>query len=44
MELNESNLQRRAIFSQATLQEVMNPKRLQRLKAIAIEQQNLLAA
>ena len=44
MELHDSNLQRRAIYSPATFQEVMKPERLQQLRAVAIEQQNLLVA
>ena len=44
MELHDSNLQRRAIYSPDTLQEAMKPERLQQLRAVAIEQQNLLAA
>ncbi len=43
-DLNDSNPQRRAIFSPATLQEALNPERLQQLKAAALEQQCLLAA
>ena len=44
IELNDSNPQRRAIFSPATLQEALKPERLQQLRAVAIEQQSLLAA
>ena len=44
MELHDSNLQRRAIYSSDTLQEAMRPERLQQLRAVAIEQQNLLVA
>ena len=44
MELHDSNLQRRAIYSPDTLQEAMKPERLQQLRAVAIEQQNLLVA
>ena len=42
--LNDSNPQRRAIFSPATLQEALKPERLQQLRAVALEQQSLLAA
>lgn len=43
IELNEQNPQKRAIFSPHTLQEVMKPERLEKLKAVAREQSMLVA-
>ena len=44
LEINEHNPQRRAIFNKKTLHEALEPKRLVKLRQVAIEQQNLLAA
>ena len=44
LELDESHTQRRAIFSSKTLQEALETERLVKLRQVAIEQQNLLAA
>ena len=44
LEINEHNPQRRAIFSEKTLHEALEPERLIKLRQAAIEQQNLLAA
>lgn len=44
LELDENHTQRRAIFSPKTLQEALEPECLSKLRQVAVEQQNLLAA